>query len=150
MAYTLTIGLGVTARTPLSPGTGFATGATTVFNGTAETRITMAREDFDLTITLDTPFLYDPALGNLLLDITVVSATKPNNGDTYGYFAYATGTNDLARIYNGRSGVVAENARGLVTQFTVNPVPEPATAALLFLGTAFCIPRRVRASLRSS
>jgi hypothetical protein len=27
---------------------------------------------------------------------------------------------------------VAENARGLVTQFTVNPVPEPATAALAF------------------
>jgi hypothetical protein len=150
VAYTLSIGLGVTARTPLSPGTGFATGATTVFNGTADTHITSGRGDFDLTITLDTPFLYNPALGNLLLDLTVVSATKPINGETYGYFAYATSTNDIARIYNAPSGVAAENARGLVTRFTVNPVPEPATGALLLLGAALAIPRRVHSSLRSS
>ncbi len=96
--YTLSIGLGVTARTVAAPGTGFASGAATVFNGTASAHITASTQDFDLTFTLDTPFLYDPARGNLLLDIAMVSATKTPSGNTYGYFAYSSDTDNIARI----------------------------------------------------
>ena len=146
VTYTLSIGLGVTARTTAFPGTGFATGAATVFNGTASGHITAALGDFDFAITLDTPFLYDPALGNLLLDLTIVSATKSVPGATYGYFAYTSDTGDVARIYNDWRGVTAGNSQGLVTQFTTAAVPEPATAALLALGAVLALRRRGRAS----
>ena len=143
VAYTLSIGLGVTARTVVAPGTGFATGAATVFNGTTMAHITADTTDFDFTITLETPFLYNPALGSLLLDITMVSATRSPDWNTYGYFAFSSDTDNITRIVNGPTGVVAAPYHGLVTQFTTAPVPEPGVAGLLLAGGAFTLRRRV-------
>ena len=148
--YNLSVGLGLTERTPSSPGSGFATGATTVFSGPLPVHITASNLDFDLLIPLTTPFLYDPALGNLLLDITLVSAGQtPPNLPVYT-FLYDNAATDIATIRPHRiQGTVAVLPNeGIVTKFTV--VPEAATAALLFLGAAVCIPRRGRAPLLSS
>jgi hypothetical protein len=90
---------------------------------------------FDIVITLTTPFLYNPADGNLLLDVR-----------NYGGGAYTTqfdastaSTDGVSRGWyysdvNAASGTT--DTGGLITRFTFEPVPEPSTylaGALLLL-----------------
>ena len=140
-------GLGVTARTPASPGTDFASEATDVSVHFAGSRITPTA-DFDLLITLPAPFYYDPALGNLLLDLTIYNGQRVGRNSAASNFTVDNGTADMGRIYRVNGAIVSAPNQGLVTRFTVNPVPEPATSALLFLGAALCTSRRRRAPFR--
>ena len=149
VTYTMSIGLGVTARTPVLPGTGFASGAVPVFNGTASAHITATARDFDFTITLDTPFYYDPAQGNLLLEITLIGGTKSELNNTYGYFGADIDHGKLARIYDTGTAITAQPYHGLTTRFTTTPVPEPGVGALLLVGAAVSIRRRVHARRRA-
>jgi len=88
-----------------------------------------------LDITLTTPFTYNPAHGNLLLDVVGSGITLPG-GDTF--FDTQNGTL-FTRVFceSGiacNPGVVDTMGYGLVTGFsteTVPTVPEPATLALL-------------------
>jgi hypothetical protein len=101
-------------------------------------------KDFDIVIPLTTPFLYDPTMGNLLLDVR-------NFGD--GFTTFFDGENTFGDAVS-RAGTLSVNgvnsptadfsdSFGLVTQFTFQQVPpaqaeipEPSTLALLGLATA--------------
>jgi hypothetical protein len=149
VTYNLSVGLGVTERTSDSPGSDFASGFTPVFSGSTVAHITMPSDDFDFLLPLTTPFLYDPALGNLLLDINVFSATGPANLLPRLTFRVDDQQGSMSLVFLSNGSVSAEAHNGLITQFTVNPVPEPTTAGMLLLGAALCVPRRVHAPFRS-
>jgi len=81
------------------------------------------------------PFQYNPANGNLLLDIRVSGLTHPTGG-----FAYYQGRHDAANTVTSRMhdfGLGAEHY-GLVTEFTAasTVVPEPSTWVLMAAGLA--------------
>ena len=106
--------------------------------------------DFDVVITLTTPFLYDPAAGNLLMDVrnfgggmTTVLDTEVAAGDSIG----RVHTNiDSPGLVNSPTAANSDTA-GLVTQFTHSPVPEPGSACLFVIGAGLCytsVQRRLR------
>jgi hypothetical protein len=86
-------------------------------------------KDFDIIITLTTPFLYNPALGNLLLDV------RNFGGGTTTFFDAVFTTGDgVSRVYNQdvNSATGSTDTEGLVTGFVI--VPEPSSAAMLLAG----------------
>jgi PEP-CTERM motif len=106
-----------------------------------------------VTVTGATPFIYDPSMGNLLLEVFVVSQTA-NLGSMLVHRDNFTGFNSpsnpvrdqmSSRIGSGpnaiATGVLWTRTSGLITQFeydsyssTPVAVPEPATLALLGMG----------------
>ena len=86
-------------------------------------------KDFDIIITLTTPFFYNPALGNLLLDVR-----NFGGGITTFFDAVFTTGDGVSRLFNqnvnGTTG--STDTLGLVTGFNI--VPEPGTAMLLVGG----------------
>lgn len=130
----------------------------TVFSGplTLSTAFTPAAGGtlaFDYTVRFQQPFLYDPAAGNLLLDVLVpTTATVGGNGllgfvtfDTVntlndGIFAVVANSNGAAA-----SGVLS--TAGPVTRFEVTPtavVPAPAGVVLAAAGIGTVLLGRVR------
>lgn len=91
-------------------------------------------QPFDVLIEFENPFTYDPAQGDLLLDVFNFS------GGQTGLFDYVTGGSDvLTRVVGPQGNVNAPSAffqqkAGLVTAFATAPVPEPATWALMIAG----------------
>ncbi len=91
---------------------------------------------FDILITLTTPFFYNPANGNLLLDIR-----NFGGGTTTFFDAQSSASDSVFRLYSNTTdpnNVYALSATGydtigLVTEF-VTVVPEPGTWALTILG----------------
>jgi hypothetical protein len=114
---------------------------TTVFSGalplsSANTPAGPGPRDFDIAITLLTPFLYDPALGNLLLDVRNFDVTI-----TTVFDAQNVGNDGISRVFTSfvdASSPTADSrdTLGLVTQFQATPVPEPATLLLVGCGLA--------------
>ncbi|MFT3880750.1 MAG: PEP-CTERM sorting domain-containing protein [Gemmatales bacterium] len=91
---------------------------------------------FDVVISLQTPFLYDPSAGNLLMDVRNTGA-----GLTAYFDAESTLGDSISRVYtqfNAGSSPVGDqvDSNGLVTQFTFAAVPEPTTWALIGIGIA--------------
>ncbi len=79
-----------------------------------------------LHITLSTPFTYNPANGNLIMD--VVSNVSVPGGVIY--FDENTNNSIMGRIGNGFDN----SGFGLVTGFSTTAAPEPASMALLAAG----------------
>lgn len=81
-------------------------------------------------------FFYDPALGNLLLDVTV-NAQTTNDGFLDAAF---DDDDELSRvIINPMTGLPFDDTFGLVTTFETRPatvVPEPISVLLLATGLA--------------
>jgi hypothetical protein len=88
--------------------------------------------DFDIVVTLQTPFPFDSSQGNLLMDVTIPDCTK---AITTLFDAQSTTSDSVSRV--GVIGTIfftdADSA-GLVTQFTIAaalPVsPAPALSAI--------------------
>ena len=86
-------------------------------------------KDFDIIITLTTPFHYNPANGNLLMDV------RNFGGGTTTFFDAAFTTGDgSSRVYSTdvNSPTGSADTEALITGFVI--VPEPNTAAMLLLG----------------
>lgn len=105
--------------------------------------------DFDILITFDSAFTYDPSAGNLLLDVRQYSGET--NPSVAFWDAESTVGDSISRVYTHASGVDSPtadniNTLGLVTQFQYRPVPEPASMIALGLGAAALLARRRRKS----
>ena len=97
-------------------------------------------KDFDIVINLQTPFLYNPALGNLLLDVK-----KFSQFDGSGAYDAQNSTGDsISRVFKNDVTFTAGTADsfGLVTRFTT-VVPEPSVTSIL-LGGGLLLCRRLR------
>lgn len=107
---------------------------TVVFNGpltgeTANTGPPGGPKDFDEVVPLQTPFVYDPSAGNLLIDTIYHGMSSPQSFDGVSNPGpethYLTTGNPDSPTADGELG-------GFVWQFTF--VPEPSTLALLACG----------------
>lgn len=94
---------------------------------------------FDTIITFTTPFLYDPAAGNLLLDVrNFGGANRTLVGSTF-FDAQSSAGDGISRVYGAEGSPNATtgtpDSLGLITQFTFAPAPmstpEPGSVALL-------------------
>jgi hypothetical protein len=85
---------------------------------------------FSIRVALQHPFLYSPQAGNLLVDIWNFAPIGPPASGSYG-LEYALFTGDavssLTGDVNSSTGFLTE--AGLITQFTVNSIPEPGVPA---------------------
>jgi len=100
---------------------------------------------FDVSINLQNPFLYDPNLGNLLLDVTNFSGVY-NNPEPFYFDAQNEVGDSISRRYsyvsNSRAAVGRDdgdprsfsNSTGLVTQFTITSIPKPVPESSSILG----------------
>ena len=143
----LTISLSTTSTVPGGMSTVFANniggdntvvlaGSTTISSsdlpGPGNTRA------FDVVINFDSPFLYNPANGNLLLDI--LNADPSSNSLGLFFDAAGTGSTSVDRVWGpegnpgAASGTTQVGSNGLVTQFFSTPIPEPTTLALAAVG----------------
>lgn len=88
---------------------------------------------FDVVLALTDPFLFDPARGNLLLDIRSYGTTTTTQMD-----AVNTRADGLSRVVarDAYATVGAADTVGLVTQFTFQPQPVPLPPAILLLAPA--------------
>ncbi|NQT38261.1 MAG: PEP-CTERM sorting domain-containing protein [Planctomycetes bacterium] len=105
-------------------------------------------KDFDIVISLTTPFLYDPSKGNLLLDVRNSEGTKTAQFDSHGV---AGDPISRAFVYGSVDSLTGStDTHGLVTQFSTTPIPEPSTLAALIsmglMGLAIAWRRRKRAA----
>jgi PEP-CTERM motif len=129
--YTLSVSTTAAAVDALSPVYAANIGGnnTQVFNGT----LASSYDGTLLTLTFSTPFIYNPAGGNLLLDFVISNPTnsssiffKADNGNAGGVYS---------RMQNFGSGTTGY---GLQTTFiygnAVGAVPEPATWAMMLAG----------------
>jgi hypothetical protein len=140
------IDLSTTAKAPDSLNASFSSNIgsndTMVFSGALALSSTNSGpaggpKDFDIIITLTTPFLYDPAGGNLLLDVR-----NFGGGSTTNFDAQFSVGDSVSRLYTTSANGVGESAGfadsvGLVAQFVTalpNSVPEPSMLALMPLG----------------
>src|SRR2546425_6256540 len=96
-----------------------------------------APSSFGILVTLTTPFFYNPAAGNLLMDVRYYQGATP--GVAPGPFDASTSSGDtVSRVYTfGVDGVTGTaDTGGLITAFVATPVPEPGSVVLLFFGVA--------------
>lgn len=104
------VNLSTTAKTPEGLSATFAdnvgTDDTVVFPSASvqfATSVSGSADDpqaFDLVITFTTPFLYDPAKGNLLLDVRNASGATHNPTNDQQIDAVSTGGDSTSRAYN--------------------------------------------------
>jgi len=93
-------------------------------------------KDFDIVINLTSPFLYNPAEGNLLLDVRNFSNT------TTVFFDLEFSDDSISRVFSIGNGFVNSptgqtDSAGLVTRFEFlqQPVPGPADLAVINLSS---------------
>jgi MYXO-CTERM domain-containing protein len=138
------ISLSTTATAPDGLSTTFAsnTGANLaqVYNGSLTLSSTNASGPggthvFDIAIVFQTPYIYNPASGNLLLDVKNNSGANSNVGSDF-FDAVNLPGDSVSRVYgvegNPNATTGTADSLGLITRFdftAVNAVPEPSTLA---------------------
>ena len=108
-----------------------------VFSGPLQLRTGTGVGDASIGIHLSTPFYYNPNAGNLLLDVR--NFGDSGFGPIYGTdLAAENSLGDTVSLVAGQpvGASLAEGSStyGLVTLFSVTPVPEPNSFLLLILG----------------
>lgn len=105
---------------------------TTVFGRGALT-LDWSRGQFTTGIQFDRPFLYNPAAGNLLLDMRNYGSGDIPSLDAFDVLGDAISIVGTERGADSQTGGLS--TRGLATLFWVDivPIPEPSTTALLLL-----------------
>jgi hypothetical protein len=109
-------------------------------------------KDFTVNFSI-TPFIYDPAAGNLLMDVRASEA-----GGGISAFLDAESGSPFTSHVDAPSIAAASGdpfSTGLVTQFQFTAVPEPLTLVLFLLGALLVglgirAPRVARAKIRAS
>jgi hypothetical protein len=89
--------------------------------------------DFDVVFTFANAFNYDPARGNLLLDVLTTGGSNRAGTTLDGQNLAGDGTSSVFRS-NGTTGTGTASTFGYVTQFQIAAVPEPATWAMMLIG----------------
>jgi hypothetical protein len=107
------------------------TGPLSIASSSAVPPLATTPRAFDILIPLTTPFRYDPAAGNLLLDVRVLQAAQTS------FFDAVNEADNVARVWvnDVNAAIGSVDSAGLITQFTY-VVPEPASAALGALSVA--------------
>lgn len=99
--------------------------------------------DWSTPINFDTPFIYDPADGNLLLEFT---GTMPNDiFSTRFVDGWEVDGAGLARVTPLQTGGFISDQLGAVVLFNTEPIPEPGSVLLLGLAAGMGFVRRRRA-----
>jgi hypothetical protein len=117
---------------------------TTVFSGALH--LTTAAtgtgpQPFDYTVSFSQPFMYDPADGNLLLDVTIPSGATVS-GPGFGFLTFDTvntiddGIYSVVNISDGGAASGTLSTAGAITAFSVSSaaVPEPSTWMMMVTG----------------
>jgi len=129
-SLTLQIYASTTSRSAAGPSTTFAenigTNNTLVFDGTVT--VTTGNlpgpgntRQFDYVVPFTTPFLYDPAAGNLVLDLQI-----DGNGSAVTFDTVLSGDPAIGRVFANSSSTATTGtiwADTHVTQFTFEPPP---------------------------
>jgi hypothetical protein len=111
-------------------------------------------KNFDVLIPLTTPFYYNPAAGNLLLDIRDFSNGN-DGGNLISVLDASASPTLVGRVYafdalaTSAQYSYEQDTIGLVTQFTASPVPEPATWELLCVVALLFACRGIAGSMAS-
>ena len=93
-------------------------------------------ERYGVHVLLQQPFIYDPQTGNLLLDVRNFQ-TLPGPPFTVGGLIAHIMLGDpvsLVSVFNVNAAHGSMGTAGLLTRFTVTPIPEPGTALLILAG----------------
>ena len=114
-----------------------SSGEATFFDGTLATSWTLAE---GLTV-FGTPYIYNPALGNLLIDIVATNQPYVPNLSGNGYLDSDSTTSVTSSAFNITGVSVGTTPIGLVTTF--DPVPEPGSLALITGGLLLVLGRRL-------
>ena len=101
-------------------------------------------EAYNIRVGLQTPFVYDPSAGNLLLDVFNYQALPPTSGQHF--VVVIDGFSDYGSSVMGSadSAVGGRNTVALSIGLTYTPVPEPSTLWLLAAGGATFATLRLR------
>jgi hypothetical protein len=125
---------------PTQGGGGNNVGAMTTFYANPVnnfTFATVASTNFQMVFT-GTPFVYNPANGNLLVEIIV-----PGSGNTTLSVSRAAGSAESSRAYSGMRFADSESTTSATRMdFTFTAVPEPGSMLVLGAGLAAILVRR--------
>jgi hypothetical protein len=117
--------------------------ATTVFSGAldlATAATGTGPQPFDYTDSFSQPFLYNPADGNLLLDVAIPSGATVS-GAGFGFLTFDTvntiddGIYSVVNISDSGAASGTLSTAGAITAFSVSAaVPEPSTWLMMITG----------------
>lgn len=133
------INLSTTPKNPDALSFNFAdnigTNETQVFSGTltassANSGPVGGPKNFDIVFNFTNPFVYDPSAGNLLLELK--KFTNEITGNKFDSEVTLGDSISTVIAVGDANAAIADplfsSTLGLVTQFTITPVPEPASA----------------------
>jgi hypothetical protein len=133
--------MSTTLRNPDELSTSFADNlgleTATVYSRGPLTLFAFGPSTIDVRITLQTPYFYNPATGNLLLEIRnymkIGDPPPPIGGRVQAIDAFNNFGDSVSEVYAYDVGATVGTADtlGLQTYFAVTPVPEPSTWAML-------------------
>lgn len=94
----------------------------------------LPQNPFEVKFTFDSPFVYDPSSGNLLMYIANNGPSGAPTPREQALDAHTFGALDSTTPFASVRGSGVSNARGLVAEFAWVAVPEPGVLTLIGIG----------------